>query len=64
MKDYKTILAFDEKLEDGIPNTKIGVPNSKVFISRSRKRIRDLLPEECQDAQKFDYNGKKIWNGF
>lgn len=64
MKDYETILAFDEKLEDGIPNTKIGVPNSKVFISRSRKRIKDLLPEECQDAQKFDYNGKKIWNGF
>lgn len=64
MKDYKTILAFDKKLEDGIPNTKIGVPNSKVFISRSRKRIKDLLPEECQDAQKFDYNGKKIWNGF
>ena len=64
MKDYRTILNFDEKLETGIPNTRIGVPNSKIYISRSRKRIRDLLPEECKDAQKFEYKGQYIWNGF
>ena len=64
MKDYTTILDFDEKLETGIPNARIGVPDSKIFISRSRKRIKDLLPEECQDAQKFEYKEQWIWNGF
>ena len=63
-EDYDTILAFDEKLENGISNSRIGVPNSKVFISRSRKRIKDLLPEECQDAECFDYKGTQVWNGF
>lgn len=63
-RDYEIILAIDEKLENGIPNTRIGVPNSKVFISRSRKRIKNLLPEECNDSECFDYQGEKIWNGF
>lgn len=63
-KDYRTVLAFDELLENGVPNARIGVPNSRLFISRSRKRIRDLTHEECEDAKKFDYKGEKIWNGF
>lgn len=63
-QDYNTVLAFDEKLERGIPNSRIGVPNSRIYISRSRKRIRDLLPEECQDAEYFEYQGRQIWNGF
>lgn len=63
-RDYEIILAIDEKLENGIPDTRIGVPNSKVFISRSRKRIKDLSPEECNDSECFDYQGEKIWNGF
>ena len=63
-QDYNTILAFDEKLEHGIPNSRIGVPNSRIYISRSRKRIRDLLPEECQDAEYFEYQDRQIWNGF
>lgn len=62
-KDFSTILAIDEKLENGIPNKRIGVPDSKVFISKSRKRIRDLTKEECQDAECFLYNNEKIWNG-
>ena len=63
-KDYQVILDIDEKLEHGVPDSRIGVPNSKVFISRSRKRIRDLLPEECNDAEYFLYKGLQIWNGF
>ena len=63
-KDYKTILEFDELLEAGIPDSRIGVPNSKVFISRSRKRIRELKEEECQDKETFNYKGIPIWNGF
>lgn len=63
-KDYQTILDFDELLAHGVPDKRIGVPNSKVFISRSRKRIKDLLPEECNDAEYFAYRGEQIWNGF
>lgn len=63
-EDYEKILAIDEKLEHGIPNSRIGVPNSRVFISRSRKRIRNLTKEECQDAEYFDYKGSPVWNGF
>lgn len=63
-EDYKTILHFDNLLESGIPNSRIGVPNSKIYISRSRKRIKDLQKEECQDAEYFLYQDQKIWNGF
>lgn len=63
-QDYQVLLDFDKKLEEGIPNQRIGVPNSKVFISRSRKRICDLTEEECQDQETFIYQDKSIWNGF
>lgn len=63
-KDYQIILDFDAMLESGIPNSRIGVPNSKVYISRSRKRIKDLTNEDCQDKETFDYKGQSIWNGF
>lgn len=63
-KDYKIITDFDDKLEAGIPDSRIGVPNSKVYISRSRKRIKDLQPDECQDRETFYYKGEQIWNGF
>ena len=62
--DYKSILEFDEMLEHGEPNSRIGVPNSKIYISRSRKRIKDLQDEECQDKEVFEYKGEQIWNGF
>ncbi len=62
--DYKTILEIDNKLELGIPNSRIGVPNSKVYISRSRKRIADLLSEECNDKECFRYKQEDVWNGF
>ena len=38
--------------------------DSDLFISRSRKRIADLTPEDCQDGEYFDYRGQQVWNGF
>lgn len=58
---YMDLVEFDKMLEDVQPNTKI---RSKLYISRSRKRIVDLTPGECQDAECFDYRGAQIWNGF
>ena len=63
-EDYNTIVEFDEMLEHGIPDSRIGVPNSKIYISRSRKRVKDLQEEECNDKEFFDYKGESIWNGF
>lgn len=62
--DYRKVLALDRVIEEAVPNKRIGVPDSQVFISRSRKRIRDLLPEDCFDKQCFDYCGQQVWNGF
>lgn len=63
-RDYRVITDIDSLLESGLPDKRIGVPDSRVFISRSRKRIKDLLPEECRDAVCFKYQGCDIWNGF
>ena len=60
-QEYKDLVAFDEMLEREQPKTKI---KSKLYISRSRKRISELLPEECNDAECFPYKQKQIWNGF
>lgn len=60
-EQYEKLLEFDEMLEEEQPNTKI---RSKLYISRSRKRIKDLTEEDCDDKETFDYNGEKIWNGF
>lgn len=58
---YDAVVALDRVIEERQPESQI---NSKLFISRSRKRITELTPEECQDAELFSYNGKMIWNGF
>lgn len=60
-KEHKDLIEFDRMLEREQPNTKI---RSKLYISRSRKRIEDLKPDECQDAECFQYRGQEIWNGF
>lgn len=60
-KEYFDLVDFDEMLEREQPNTKI---TSKLYISRSRKRIAELLPEECMDAECFPYCDQMIWNGF
>lgn len=58
---YQSVIKVDQLLETEQPNTKI---NSKLFVSRSRKRIDKLEPEECNDGQFFYYGEKKVWNGF
>lgn len=58
---YDDLIEFDNMLEQEQPNTKI---KSKLYISRSRKRIAELVPEECEDAEYFMYRDEKIWNGF
>ncbi len=60
-EEYIKVIEFDELLEKEQPNTKI---RSKLYISRSRKRIKDLNDEECNDKETFDYKGEQIWNGF
>lgn len=59
--EYKDLVEFDEMLEREQPNTKI---RSKIYISRSRKRIKDLTLEECNDGEFFKYKDENIWNGF
>ena len=58
---YASVVAFDGLLEKEQPNTAI---KSKLFLSKSRKRIEALTPEECNDGQFFNYNDQMIWNGF
>lgn len=58
---YKRTVEFDELLYEKQQSTKI---QSQLFLSKSRKRITNLTDDECNDAETFDYNDKKIWNGF
>lgn len=58
---YTKLVKFDQMIEDRQPSSAI---KSKIYISRSRKRITELCPEECNDKETFDYNGTSIWNGF
>lgn len=58
---YSKLVEFDNMLEENQPKTKI---TSKLYISRSRKRIKDLVDSECDDKETFEYNGKEMWNGF
>ena len=58
---YAKLLEVDELLRDKNPKPPM---DSDLFISRSRKRLADLTPEDCCDAECFEYHGKQIWNGF
>lgn len=58
---YTAIVEIDNLLRDKTP---IPPMKSRLFISRNRKRITDLTPEDCCDAECFEYCGKQIWNGF
>ncbi|MEG1256882.1 hypothetical protein [Clostridium sp.] len=60
-EEYIKLIEFDDLLEIGQPNTKI---RSKLYISRSRKRIKDLNEDDFNDKETFDYKGEQIWNGF
>lgn len=64
---YKQLLEVDSILEERPPYYPMRVD---FFISRSWKRIRELTPEDCNDAQYFPYcnqctgETEMIWNGF
>lgn len=58
---YEKLVGVDELLRDKNPKPPM---DSDLFISRSRKRLADLTPEDCADAQCFEYRGHQIWNGF
>lgn len=61
IETYSELLKMDELLRDKNPKPPM---DSDLFISRSRKRLVDLTPEDCNDAECFEYCGKQIWNGF
>lgn len=58
---FVKLLGVDELLRDKNPKPPM---DSDLFISRSRKRLVDLTPEDCADAQCFEYRGRQVWNGF
>ena len=58
---YQSIVALDHLLRDKTPKPPM---ESDLFISRSRKRIESLTPEDCNDAEFFLYHGNSVWNGF
>lgn len=58
---YSAVLDVDHLLRDKNPKPPM---DSDLFISRSRKRIEDLTPEDCNDAECFEYCGRSVWNGF
>ena len=37
---------------------------TKLFLSKSRKRLRELTAKDCQDARTFLYHQEHVWNGF
>lgn len=55
------IVGVDNLLRDKTPMPPM---KSMLVMSRSRKRISDLTPEDCNDAECFEYCGRQIWNGF
>lgn len=58
---YNAIVRVDTLLQEKNPKPPM---DSDLFISRSRKRIVDLTPEDCADAECFEYCGRQVWNGF
>lgn len=58
---YAAIVGVDNLLRDKTPMPPM---KSALFVSRSRKRITDLTPEDCNDAECFEYCGQQVWNGF
>lgn len=58
---YEKLLGVDELLRDKNPKPPM---DSDIFLSRSRKRLADLTPEDCDDAECFAYRGQQLWNGF
>ena len=60
-EQFKKVVGMDELLRDKTPKPPM---DSDLFISRSRKRLEDLTPEDCDDAECFEYHNQRVWNGF
>lgn len=60
-ESYQRLVEVDNLLRDNSPKPPV---NSELFISRSRKRLGELTPQDCNDAECFALNGRLIWNGF
>lgn len=58
---YAQLVGIDNLLRDKTPKPPM---DSDLFISRSRKRLEELTPEDCNDAECFRYRNQMIWNGF
>ena len=58
---YACALLVDELVETHQARPPL---KSKLFISKSRKRLRDLTAEDCNDKQTFLYRQTPVWNGF
>ncbi len=58
---YQAVVKVDHLLRDKTPKPPM---DSDLFISRSRKRIEELTPADCDDAECFEYCGRSLWNGF
>ncbi len=58
---YACILQVDELVESRQARPPL---KSELFLSKSRKRLRDLSAVDCEDKQTFPYQGRTVWNGF
>lgn len=58
---YAQLVGVDNLLRDKTPKPPM---DSDLFISRSRKRLEELTPEDCNDAECFLYHNELVWNGF
>lgn len=58
---YACAIRIDETVETHQAKPPL---KSKLFLSKSRKRLRDLTEKDCNDAQTFLYEQRPIWSGF
>lgn len=58
---YQHVEEIDHLLRDKTPRPPM---ESELFMTKSRKRLDNLTPEDCMDGEFFDYCGQQIWNGF
>lgn len=58
---YACALKIDELVEANQAHPPL---KSKLFLSKSRKRLRELTAKDCQDARTFLYHQEHVWNGF
>ena len=58
---YACALQVDELVETHQARPPL---KNRLFLSKSRKRLRDLTDQDCEDMQTFLYCGRPVWNGF